>query len=412
MARSSGRLERLFERILQADYYRYEQVQVAIRGRTYQAVSKMGLPGWPDVDPAQLLMAEKVELSTDARVVCLGNGGGLSAVVACDLAPDGEVWAATPDYVAYEGGKRAAELNGARNLHFLFSDDLYALEEQPFDAVLMGLPKDRERADRLLVRAHQLLRVGGWVYLVGAKRAGVKGGGRRLEQVFGPVQVVAYRRGQRLLRAQKTAAEVPGSALPAGGVPAERRLRIRSRGKEYAVLTRPGVFSWRSLDEGTAALLEAMQVGRTETVLDLGCGWGVLGLVAAGLAPEGHIYLVDSDVAAVECAAGTIALNQVGNATVRAGDVVSAVRDASFDVVITNPPFHSGVETELVTPLAFIAGSAQVLRPGGRLYLVANRFIPYEPYLQRLFSPVRVVWADGRFKVLEAIRLAETLPRV
>jgi len=182
------------------------------------------------------------------------------------------------------------------------------------------------------------------------------------------------------------------------GDPFERVLRSDYDRYEETVVT------MQDLDEGTAALLEAMEVGPEEQVLDLGCGYGILGLAAAGLASAGHVHLGGSNYAAVQAATATLQVNRVHNATVLPGDVISAVRHLRFDVVVTNPPFHAGVEAEFVTPLAFIAGSAEVLRPRGRLYLVANRFIPYEPYLERVFQSARAVHADNSFKALEGIR--------
>ena len=173
-------------------------------------------------------------------------------------------------------------------------------------------------------------------------------------------------------------------------------------GQSYAVCSRPGVFSWDRLDRGTQMLLEALEVAPGETVLDLGCGYGIVGLVAAEKA--GTVYLVDADAEAVESARRTVALHGRSNCRVVAGDGVAAVDSVSFDVVATNPPFHQGKATDLDLVQRWIRDIANVLRPGGRLYLVANRFLRYEDTLRAALTSVEAVCSDSRFKVLRAER--------
>jgi 16S rRNA (guanine1207-N2)-methyltransferase len=396
-------LERAFERALGADYYRYEETQSFVRGKGYRIVRKMGLDGWPDAPEQEWLLAESLALGPGQRAALLGCGCGLAAVVAAEQVAPEAVVTLDAHLLAVEAARRAAALNGATGLDIRLQDDLAALAGGSFDVVLILLPKGKDLTQRALAQAHHLLRCGGEVWLAGANDAGIKGYGEMLGRVFGNLRVVDYRRGQRVVAAAKTSAALDESfarALPAD----ERQLALTVRGASYQVVTRPGVFSWQELDEGTARLAEVMQIGAEETVLDLGCGFGLLGLIAARLASRGRVYLVDENVAAVRAAAATLALNGMTNASAQVSDVISAVRDVRFDVVVANPPFHSGVGAQFLTALAFIAGSAEVLRPKGRLYLVANRFIKYEPYLMKLFSRLSVIHADNRFKVLEAVK--------
>lgn len=81
-------------------------------------------------------------------------------------------------------------------------------------------------------------------------------------------------------------------------------------------------------------------------------------------------------------------------------DGVRAVLERRFDLVVTNPPFHQGgIQTSEIAA-HFIRGAAQVLRPRGRFYLVANRFLKYEPVLQACFQQVEEVGSNSRYKVL------------
>jgi 16S rRNA (guanine1207-N2)-methyltransferase len=147
-----------------------------------------------------------------------------------------------------------------------------------------------------------------------------------------------------------------------------------------------------------------MAVAPGETALDLGCGYGIVGLVAAETAKR--VYLVDADVEAVEAARRTVALHGRHNCAVLVSDGVAAVEEVAFDVVATNPPFHQGKATTYDVARQFIGDAARVLRPGGRFYLVANRFLRYEEALRAAFGRVEMVYVDARFKVLCGTRTA------
>ena len=101
---------------------------------------------------------------------------------------------------------------------------------------------------------------------------------------------------------------------------------------------------------------------------------------------------------------GTIEVAGVKNASVVVSDVASAVIDERFDVVVSNPPFHVGKATNLELPLQFIRDAFEVLNPKGRLYLVANRTLPYESMIAEQFGSVQTVHDGVRFKVLSAIK--------
>jgi 16S rRNA (guanine1207-N2)-methyltransferase len=143
-----------------------------------------------------------------------------------------------------------------------------------------------------------------------------------------------------------------------------------------------------------------------DRVLDLGCGSGALGLVAATLSGSGPVVMVDADVEAVRSANGSAAAAGLANARALPSDVATAVLDQRFDVVVTNPPFHVGKATDLDVPMQFIHDAWEVLDPGGRMYLVANRTLPYELPIRRRFGNITTVHDGRRFKILAATREA------
>ena len=173
------------------------------------------------------------------------------------------------------------------------------------------------------------------------------------------------------------------------------------RGLDLRLATQPGVFAAHGIDAGTRLLIEAMRVSPTARVLDLGCGYGVIGIVAAKLASRGHVVLVDSDIRATRLAARNLELNGVTNAEVVLGDGVHDLpAKMRFDVVASNPPTHSG--REVLDD--FVAGAYKVLRPRGRLYLVVNRLLSLRREVESVFGGAEIAARSGGYVVIQAVK--------
>jgi 16S rRNA (guanine1207-N2)-methyltransferase len=171
------------------------------------------------------------------------------------------------------------------------------------------------------------------------------------------------------------------------------------RGFELRLETQAGVFAHRGLDPGTRLLIETMRISPTARVLDLGCGYGAIGIVAAKLAPRGHVVLVDSDIRATRLAERNLALNGVTNAEVILGDGTHDLpAGARFDVVASNPPTHSG--REVLDDM--VAGAHAVLKPGGRLYMVVNRLLSLRREVGEVFGSVEIAARSKGYIVVEA----------
>ncbi len=181
--------------------------------------------------------------------------------------------------------------------------------------------------------------------------------------------------------------------------PSERRFLYRGELLHFSVDA--GVFSSTGLDPGTALLIENLKVEPTDRVLDLGCGWGAVGVAAARSAPRGHVVLTDVNRRAARLARQNLERNGVRNAEVRVGPFFEPVRDERFDVIATNPPYRLGRESIL----ALLRDAPAHLAPKGRLVLVGKgsqgiRF--YQQWLVEHFpGPVEVLGRGSGYRVLE-----------
>lgn len=222
-----------------------------------------------------------------------------------------------------------------------------------------------------------------------------------MERLEGALGLTGRATGAGALRGSAGAAGEHYFTAQPGSSGRQAVLHVRLRGRAWTFRTAGGVFSRARLDAGTRLLIEAMGVEGDDRVLDLGCGYGPIGLVAAALAGRGRVVLADVNRRAAALAAANAAANGLTNVSVVAGDGAAALRDGSVDVVVTNPPIRAGRRTVL----AFMDGAGRVLRPGGRLYFVA-RTAQGAQTLARLaadrFSVVRQIRSEGGYRVYEA----------
>jgi 16S rRNA m(2)G 1207 methyltransferase (EC 2.1.1.52) len=167
------------------------------------------------------------------------------------------------------------------------------------------------------------------------------------------------------------------------------------------IKTLPGVFSRDGLDVGSQLLLSTLTPHTKGKVLDVGCGAGVLAAMLASHSPKVRLTLCDVSAPAVEASRATLAANGF-EGEVFASNVFSEVK-GRFDMIISNPPFHDGLQTSLDAAQTLIRTAVRHLNSGGELRIVANAFLPYPAILDETFGFHEVIAQTGRFKVYRAI---------
>ena len=277
-------------------------------------------------------------------------------------------------------------------------------DERPL--VLLLPPRQREEARALFAEALSRAAPGAAVVASVANDAGAKSAEADFARIAGPVNT----RSKHKCRVFWARAGQPGGdpvlAAQWRGLDAPRPVA----GGRF--LSRPGVFAWDRIDAASALLARHLPADLAGRAADLGAGYGYLAVELLERCPGiAALDAFEADARALEMARHNLA----GFASrVALGfhwhDVVAGI-PGSYDVVGSNPHFHAPDGRERPDlGRAFIAAAAQALRPGGRLWLVANRHLPYEQALGGGFGEARLVAQEGGFKVVEAVKATGARP--
>ncbi len=182
-----------------------------------------------------------------------------------------------------------------------------------------------------------------------------------------------------------------------------QRHSIRTEQTGFDVISYPGVFAHGRLDQGTELLLNTAAMPTHGSLLDFGCGCGVIGAHVSQLSQDScRIDAVDHDAMALAASRATYALNNVCG-EVMASDGLSAVQQR-YDVVITNPPFHHGIRTTTDATHRFLDSVRDHLNDSGSLLMVANAHLDYPEWLKRHFRQTEVLARTGTYQVTRSRR--------
>ena len=238
-----------------------------------------------------------------------------------------------------------------------------------YGAAIVCLPRAREQAQALLAQAAAEVVPGGVIAVDGQKTDGVDSA---LKDLRGRVAV-----SDTLSKAHGKLFTFAASAALADWAATPRMVD--------GFQTLPGVFSADGPDPGSALLAQILPAKLPSRVADLGAGWGYLS--KAILARDGvkKLEVVEADFAALTCARVNITDER---ARFHWADATTFRPETLLDAVVMNPPFHTGRSADPALGLAFIRAAKAMLQPGGVLYLVANRMLPYDKLLPTLFREV------------------------
>ncbi len=284
---------------------------------------------------------------------------------------------------------RVLVVQGFRPDHDYFAAqgyDVATSAQRPAEAALVCLPRSKAEARALICAACGVVSSSGPVIVDGQKTEGVDAIYRDIRarvETTAPLskahgKIFAFRSGTEF--ADWAAAET----MTADGF-----------------VTMPGMFSAEGPDRGSAMLAAALPAKLPGRIVDLGAGWGYLARAILSRDGVKALELVEAEAAALDCARRNITDPR---ARFHWADATVFKPEGAVDAVICNPPFHNGRAADPALGVAFIRSAAAMLHPGGHLWLVANRHLPYGTVLTETFRDVEQIGGDGAFRLIHAAR--------
>lgn len=266
----------------------------------------------------------------------------------------------------------------------------------PVRAVVMGFSPAKEQVRMQLAMLAEFLAPGTPLWLYGPGQTGIGSAPRLLEGDWTHIEKVGYGGHAEIWRAELI------ETHPRAGLAAWQEYFVADIACEaFRVVTLPGVFSHGEVDPGTRLLLENLpRLPSKARVLDFGCGCGIIAAFLKLRQPDLDVH--GSDISALALAASKATLKaNLFEATLHLESEIGLL-PGTFGAIISNPPFHVGQKVELATARALISGAKSKLTKGGRLILVANRFLPYRTAMEKEFGSVKVLADTPQYWVLSS----------
>jgi 16S rRNA (guanine1207-N2)-methyltransferase len=274
----------------------------------------------------------------------------------------------------------------AAGLNYHFSDfDFSSLADNSFDQLLYRVSKEKSVTHHIINSAQRLLKQEGNLVLAGEKNDGVKTYTDKACRYFGSA-TKPKKQGTTYI---SVISNQQRSVEPLLDDCNYSQLRSCITVDNQTFFSKPGLFGWNKVDQGSAFLADFLSKffqhlgAEPKQVLDLGCGYGYLSLMASKHT-NAQITATDNNAAAISACSKNFSEFSI-NGEVIAGDCAGNI-NKKFDAVLCNPPFHQGFDTDNVLTQCFVDSSYQHLNQGGKALFVANRFVPIERCAEKLYK--------------------------
>lgn len=361
--------------------------------------SGSNLRAWNAADRLLLAAVAESARETDSLLCVNDSHGALSLPLATSF-----TW--TDSAIALQAIRNNANANGVPVPHFIKSTEPPAPVNTDISTVVLRAPKQLAYFEFQLNQLARHLPNGTVVYAAGMDKHLSPHTANLLEKHIGATE---RHRGKHKARLFTSVLERAGC----DALDPERYFFCEPL--DAALCNLPNGFSQEKLDSGAALLIKALSaLEPADTVIDLACGNGVLGLFAARQGARSIIFC-DESAHAIEAATRNCARLLLGDSNAGTPGAAASVRfhwgdglreytGAKVQRILVNPPFHAGHTVDEAVGKRLLAQCSKYLEPGGDLLLVANRHLNYRPTLKKRFSHITPVAQDNKFVVLRAIR--------
>ena len=350
------------------------------------------LRAWDAADEYLLGYMAEQAIDPDARLLILNDSFGALALGLNVYKPQ----AVSDSYLSQQATRLNLLANNIPAEQLSLTNSLEPLTGF-YDWVLIKAPKTLALLEEQLIRIHPHLNGTTQLIVAGMVKTMTPTIWKLVERLIGATTTSLAKKKARLIFATPDPAiQVPDSPYP---------VCYQLENSEHIISNHANVFSRDSLDIGTRFFLQHLPVtvGAVD-IVDLGCGNGLLGLIAAEKNPEALIHFVDESFMAVASAQDNFvrAFGVQRNVIFKVGDGLQDFLPDSVDIILCNPPFHQQNAIGDQIANSMIKAAKNVLRKGGELWIVGNRHLNYQITLKRVFGNFHLVAENKKFVILKA----------
>jgi 23S rRNA (guanine1835-N2)-methyltransferase len=364
---------------------------LAQKNRTLQA--------WDSADEYLIQHVEAQQLlNPQSRILLINDSFG---ALTCWFAGH-QVFNLSDSYVAHQ----AAKHNYQQNAHATLEDEhlLGSLDDLPqdIDLVLIKVPKNNGFLEHILSQIGRFLAPDTQVIASGKTNDIHNSTLKFFERYIGSTTTSLAKKKSRLIFATLSQSQQTNTASP------KQPKKWALEGTDLTIVNHANVFSRDSLDIGARLLLSNLPKDTNGlSVVDLGCGNGVVGLSLLNQSPLAKVLFVDESYMAVASAQDSVTENvpdKVEQCRFVVDDCLTRQASESVDLVVNNPPFHQQQAVTDHIAWQMFKDALRVLKPGGQLLIVGNQSLAYHIKLKRLFGNCKTVDANKKFTILSSIK--------
>ena len=355
------------------------------------------LQAWDAADTLLLAHLAEQSLATKRVVILNDSFGALSCGVAPLLEASGGLTTYTDSFVS----SKAILLNSQEKIRHVH--DRYSLHGH-YDWALMRIPKNLSFFEEELAHLSHHLTMGSRFVCGAMIKHLPKSAFDLVARYIGPTQTSLAEKKARLIFAEFQKAPAP---LP-------RAIHVQVEGFDLPFSNGSNLFSREKLDIGTRFLLGHIpEASAYQTILDLGCGNGILGIALKKRNPKARIIFSDESAMAIQSARLNYKTHFSDEATFVWTHSFEDGTPKSVDLVLCNPPFHHGHTLADATARQMFADAHRVLKAGGTLRVVGNSHLRYPSILRQVFGAAEVVATHAKFVIVDAVKVdGATAPRL
>lgn len=354
------------------------------------------LRAWDAADEYLLQQVDDLKpLSRQTSILIINDSFGALCVALAEFKP----LMMSDSFLAQQGTIENLRINGLESAQLSFDNGLQE-KTQLFDLVLIKIPKSLAMLEHQLFSIRKSLSTDTRIIAAGMSRSIHKSTLQLFEEILGPTTTSLAKKKSRLIFVTRD------ESINEGQSPYPTQFVIDAD-REYAITSHANVFSRDRLDNGSRLLIENMPVSNQyRQIVDLGCGNGLLGLIAASVNEFATILFTDESYMAIASAQENFvaAFGHDRDADYKVTNCLLGVADQSQDLILNNPPFHQLNSTDDGIAWQMFIDARRVLRPKGELWVVGNRHLGYHAKLKKLFGNCELIAGNRKFVTLRAIK--------